>query len=54
MHKSRTLMVQAAFPKNLWRFAVIKTIVLISRLPSKNIGLIIPIELMEKLFWKVR
>ena len=41
--KGRTLLIQASAPLNLWGFAVMTTIHLINRLPSRSLGLQSPI-----------
>ena len=52
--KGRTLLIQAGMPANLWGIAVMTAIHLISRLPSRILGMKSPLELLEVQYPAVR
>ena len=52
--KGRTLLIQASTPLNLWGFAVMTAVHLINRLPSSNLGLQSPLEILEEKYPEVR
>ena len=52
--KSRTLLIQASAPQNLWGFAAMTAVHLINRLPTKSLDLKSPLEILENRFPDVR
>ena len=54
MDKCRTLIVQANLLKILWVFAAMMAVHLINRLPSKTMGMRTPIEILEKVFPRMK
>ena len=54
MDKARTLLIHAHAPMNLWGFSIMTAVHLINRLPSKTLGLLSPITILENLYPNVR
>ena len=52
--KARTLLIHAHAPINLWGFTVMTVVHLINRLPSKTLGLLSPINILDNLYPNVR
>ena len=52
--KARTLLIHAHAPLNLWGFSVMIAVHLINRLPSKTLGRLSPINILENLYPSVR
>ena len=54
MNKSRTLLIDAHMPRNLWGFSVMTSVTCINRIPSKTLDMKSPIEVLELLFPTVK
>ena len=50
MDKAHTLIIHAHAPMNLWGFSIMTAVHLINRLPSKTLGLLSPINILENLY----
>ena len=52
--KARTLLIHAHAPMNLWGFSIMTAVHLINRLPSKTLGLLSPITILENLYPNIK